>query len=458
VATDVTASRRANRQLTWLAHNDPLTGLSNRYRFRTRLAAQLAADDAPPLAVLCLDLDHFKGINDTLGHASGDALLRAVGERLRSAVRREDLVARLGGDEFAVLLPGVQDAGHATALAQAVIDALREPCDANGARVAVRTSIGIAFAPADGRDVDALLNHADMALYEAKAAGRGEVRCFRPEMATDNRRRLTLEQALRDALERRQLRLVFQPQVDFRSWRVTGFEALLRWRHDLLGEVSPSEFIAVAEDAGLMPAIGDWVLREACRQAAAWPEALTVAVNVSPVQLLSPRLAETAPAAAAQAGLVPQRLELEITESTFLRDTRATMEVLHALRRAGLRIALDDFGTGYSALGYLRRFPFDKLKIDRSFVRELLTRGDARAIVRTIVGLARTLRMEALAEGVEEPAHASVLERYGCNALQGYLVSRPLEAEAVADFLAGWRSDRRPQWADAPETAPLPLA
>jgi EAL domain-containing protein (putative c-di-GMP-specific phosphodiesterase class I) len=295
-------------------------------------------------------------------------------------------------------------------------------------------------------------------MYRAKDNGRNGAEFSTKEINARVRQSMELGNELRGALARAEFSVHYQPKANIVHGGVIGFEALLRWNNPRLGAVSPSDFVPLLEEHGLIVEVGEWVLREACRCAAAWPQKLTVAVNVSPVQLLSPRLAETAPAIAREAGLAPQRLELEITESTFLRDTRATMEVLHALRRAGLRIALDDFGTGYSALGYLRRFPFDRLKIDRSFVRELMTRADARAIVRTILGLTRTLRMQALAEGVEEPAHASLLDRYGCNALQGHLVSRPLEADRVAAFLTSWRPDRRPVWqVELPSTASMPL-
>ncbi len=437
VATDITAARKANLRLSWLAHNDALTGLANRHQFRSQLSAVLAG---PPsnFAVLCLDLDHFKSVNDTLGHAVGDALLQAVGERLRGVTRRSDVVARLGGDEFAVLM-AAGEIHEVEQLTQRVIEALRQPCLVHGLQLTTYASIGVALAPRDGQDVDTLLNHADLALYAAKAAGRNEALFFAPAMAASTRRRVALEQALRGSLARGELRLVFQPQARIDDWAVTGFEALARWRHPDLGDVPPSEFIPVAEECGLMPAIGDWVLAEACRQAAAWAQPLVVSVNVSPVQALGGGFVERVLATAQAAGLPAARLELEITESVFLQESPATLEALRALRAAGVRIALDDFGTGYSALAYLRRFPFDTLKIDRSFVRELATRGDARAIVKMILGLARTLGMHTVAEGVEEPAHAGVLQRYGCRTIQGYLVARPLPADEVAEFLRRWR-------------------
>ncbi|MFY7856231.1 MAG: putative bifunctional diguanylate cyclase/phosphodiesterase [Rubrivivax sp.] len=467
VATDITAARLANRQLSWLAHNDPLTGLANRHQLRTHLAAQLAVQlavppaaqpgaDAPPLAVFCLDLDHFKLINDTLGHSVGDALLQAVGERLRGVTRGSELVARLGGDEFAVVAP--VDAREAEQLGQRLLASLRVPCEVQGLQIAAHASVGVALAPRDGQDVDALLGHADLALYAAKAAGRNELRFFEPSMAASTRRRVVLEQALRHALARGELSLAYQPQVTIDDWQVTGFEALARWNHPELGAVSPAEFIPVAEDAGLMPALGEWVLAQACRDAVDWPQPLRVSVNVSPAQALGSQFVERVLATASQAGLSASRLELEITETVLLKEIGPTREALAALRSAGVRIALDDFGTGYSALAYLRRFAFDTLKIDRSFVRELATRGDARAIVKMILGLAHTLKMQTVAEGVEEPAHVSVLQRYGCVTMQGYLVARPMPADEVAPFLRLWRGPPAGGVIDAPPTDTMPLS
>lgn len=459
VAADVTETQHANRRLTWLAHFDPLTGLANRHQFRSELEGLVArgADPARPFAVLFLDLDNFKSVNDTLGHPVGDALLQEVAKRLLSCTRRGDTVARLGGDEFAIVLHHAASRAEVEQLARRVIGSLQAPCTVQGVRITVGTSIGAAVAPHDGHDIDSLLNHADLALYAAKSAGRGGFRFFEASMAAQTRRRLGVEQALRDALAQGGLTLQFQPQIDLARWRITGFEALLRWVDPELGEVPPAEFVPVAEEAGLIGAIGEWVLNEACRQAAHWPAELKLAVNVSPVQALSPDLVRTALAALQRHGIAPQRLELEITESVFLRETPATMQTLHALREAGMRIVLDDFGTGFSSLAYVRRFPFDALKIDRSFVRELLLRRDARAIVRMVVHLAHTLRMRTVAEGVEQPAHAAVLARYGCDAMQGFLAARPMAPEAIAAFLRAWPSQPRPLLDDAPQTDTMPL-
>ncbi len=442
VASDVTDARNADHQLRWLAHNDALTGLANRHQFR-QIATRRLAEGGAPLAVLCIDLDHFKTVNDSLGHATGDTLLRIVGERLVAVMRRSDVVARLGGDEFAVLMQA-NNPVEVELLCNRLLDALRVPCDIGGLSVNARASVGVAIAPQDGMDIDALMNHADLALYAAKQSGRDEVRFFTPELASTSRRRVAIEQALRKALAQGELRLVFQPLGSFADWQIVGFEALLRWRHPELGDVPPVEFIPVAEEAGLMPAIGGWVLDEACHHAARWPVALPVSVNVSAMQLMVPAFVERVKDAAFSAGLPLQRLEIEITESVLMQETRATGETLRALDRAGVRMALDDFGTGYSALSYLRRFPLHTLKIDRSFVLELATRSDAREIVKMIVGLARTLKMRTVAEGVEEPAHAALLARDGCDLMQGWLMSAPIEAAEVAPFLRGWSKRARP--------------
>ncbi|MDE2297907.1 MAG: EAL domain-containing protein, partial [Burkholderiales bacterium] len=347
---------------------------------------------------------------------------------------------------------------EATLLTQRLLEGMNARCEVQGAMVAVRASVGITMVPSEGGDVDALLEQADLALYAAKAGGGGECRVFEPHMAALMRRRQRIEQALRHALEREELSLVFQPQVDLATSRVIGFEALLRWRHAELGEVPPAEFVPVAEEAGLIRAIGQWVMAQACREAMRWPDALSVSVNVSPVQAMSHDLIEVAQAALHDSGLAANRLELEITESVFMNDSDATLAVLRALRESGIRIALDDFGTGYSSLAYLRRFPFDTLKIDRSFVRELMSRRDSQAIVKMIIGLAGTLRMKIVAEGVEEPAQAHMLERYGCDSMQGYLVARPMPADRVAGFLAEWEHLPRPAAPVALPSGMVPLA
>ncbi len=438
VVSDITDAYAADQRLKWLAHNDSLTGLGNRHQFRSRLADLLTRPEAPGecVAVIYADLDHFKSINDTLGHGVGDAVLKVVGARMLATVRQTDMVARLGGDEFAVLVPGVTRVEEVEQLCRRLLAAVTEPCDVAGLRHRVRCSMGVALAPQDGDDVDALLSHADLALYAAKSAGRNEVRFFTPDMASNTRRRVAVEEGLRDAVARDQFRLVFQPKIAVRSRHVLGFEALLRWRHPLLGDVAPSEFIPIAEDSGQMASIGQWVLDTACREAAAWPAPLAVAVNVSPVQAISGDLVGHVRGALVGAGLDASRLELEITESALLSETASSALVMHQLRASGCRIALDDFGTGYSALSYLRQFPFNALKIDRSLISELAARTDAQAIVRMIVGLAQTLELETVAEGVDDASQIEMLERYGCNSAQGYLISQPIPAADIPAFLA----------------------
>jgi len=455
VAADVTESQRTTEQLTYLAHFDALTGLMNRHRFRARVTELLEA--SADCVVLLLDLDHFKNINDTFGHAAGDTLLQEMARRLCAVLPPGAAVARLGGDEFAVALPGAADETTVADTARTLQTALHEPCDLQGATVSVRSSIGIAIARGDGLQIDALLNHADLALYAAKSDGRGKFCFFAPRMAAQTRRRISIESQLRGALARGEISVVFEPQVDLVRWQVTCFEALLRWKHPELGNVPPLEFIPVAEESGLILEMGDWVMREACRQAARWPESVYVTVNVSAVQVMNDGLVERLRRILAETALAPNRLELEITESTFLSETRSTLTVLHALHKMGVRIALDDFGTGYSSLAYLRSFPFHTLKIDSAFVRELMTRKDARAIVKTIIALAATLRMDTVAEGVEEPAQVNVLERYGCKAIQGHYMARPLTGDAVPAFLLDWAQRAHPEPHFDALTEPMPL-
>jgi diguanylate cyclase (GGDEF)-like protein len=460
VAADITEAQHANSQLTFLAHYDALTGLANRHQLRALLADLLTprAGLQPSCALLCLDLDHFKTINDTLGHAVGDGLLQEVARRLLACIRQSDIAGRLGGDEFVVILNNVKSSDEVTLLTRRLLERLHQPCEVQGAALSLRISIGVAMAPQDGMQIDTLLNNADLALYAAKSQGRGDFRFFAPQMATQTRRRMQIEHGLRDALAHGELQLVFQPQVSMHDWRVIGFEALLRWAHPELGEVPPAEFIPVAEEAGLILNMGDWVLREACLAAREWPEATHVSVNVSSVQAMSHDLCETIRRILEELGMPARRLELEITESVFLNESHATMHGLRALKELGLRIALDDFGTGYSSLAYLRRFPFDTLKIDHSFVRELMSRGDARAIVRSIVGLARTLNMNTVAEGVEETQQLDVLGGYGCGAIQGHFVAHPMPAAQVPAFLAAWARRSRPDPGHLRRTDSMPLA
>ncbi len=437
VATDITEKQLADRRLSWLANNDSLTGLVNRHQFRELLRALLQAPaSAPHLAVVCFDLDGFKQINDGRGHAAGDQLLAMFGQRLLANGRRSDTVARLGGDEFAMVLRGVRDEQEVRTLLDRLLPALSQPCDVQGRLESLRTSIGVALAPSDGTDVDTLLNHADLALYSAKHAGGNRYCFFHASLAEGNRRRAALAQALRGAVGRGEFRLEYQAQVATADRQICGFEALLRWRHPEHGEVLPAEFVPIAEHSGLMHEIGDWVLRTACDEAALWPRPVSVSINVSATQLNAEGFAERVVAAAAR--IRSERVELEVTESALIDDADAAVAALKSLRAQGFRTALDDFGTGYSALGYLRRFPFDTLKIDRSFIRDLTRDVEAQVLVDTILAMARALRMNTVAEGVETAAEAQMLRQRGCVALQGYLISRPLPSGAVAQFLSQW--------------------
>ena len=384
-------------------------------------------------AVLCLDLDRFKGVNDTLGHPIGDKLLIAAADRLRSCVREVDTIARLGGDEFAILQAYDDHPEHTAALARRICECMARPFEIDGHQVVVGSSIGIALAPDDGESPDDLLRNADMALYRAKADGRGIYRFFEPEMDARMQARRMLELDLRKALETNEFRLYYQPLVDMQSNEVSGFEALLRWPHANHGLVSPSDFIPVAEEIGLIVPLGEWVIRQACRDAARWPGDVRVAVNLSPAQFRSDNLVAIVFSALSRSGLKPNRLELEITENALLENSDATLTTLHALRDMGVRIAMDDFGTGYSSLSYLRSFPFDKIKIDGSFVRDLSGKADAAAIVNAVASLSRSLGMATTAEGVETDAQKALVKEAGYTEMQGFLFSEAIPADQVAE-------------------------
>jgi diguanylate cyclase (GGDEF)-like protein len=434
---DVTEQHQHQETIRHLARHDPLTDLPNRVFFgeeMSKLASHVRRRDHA--AVLCLDLDHFKVVNDSLGHATGDQVLVTVARRLREAVRDDDVVARIGGDEFTLLLRSVANPAEAGQIAARIVASLAQPMSIGGHQIVVGCSIGIARAPEDGVDAETLLQHADLALYRAKAEGRGVYRFFERDMDAALRRRRLLESSLTGALARGEFRLVYQPIVNLADARICSLEALLRWEHPERGLVPPAEFIPIAEETGLIVAIGEWVLAEACREAARWPEAVRIAVNLSAVQFRRPDVVGTIEQALSRAGLPAKRLEIEITESLLLADTDATFELLHRLRAMGVRIAMDDFGTGYSSLSYLRRFPFDKIKIDRSFMNGLSSEGDSAAIINAMIGLGRSLGMTTTAEGIETEEQLEAVRGQGCDEAQGYFFSRPLPASGI-DALLG---------------------
>ncbi len=431
VGSDITAAHRSDERIAYLARYDSLTDLPNRALFRETLAQACAQRGC--FALLCLDLDGFKAINDSFGHSTGDALLAAVAARLRASLREGDVVARLGGDEFAVLQAG-GDAEAAAILAQRLVDRVSEPFQLGGSVVSVGLSIGIAI-ECHGLAPDDFLHAADLALYHSKASGRGTWHFFEPDMALRAQEKHALQADLRQAIEHDELTLEFQPIIDIASGEVIGAEALARWLHPARGRVPPAEFIPAAEETGLIYPLGAWVLRHACKQAVDWASNTRVAVNLSPLQFRDPGLLDLVDEVLADTGLPPARLELEITESVFLDALDTTLACLHALRARGIHIALDDFGTGYSSLSYLRSFPFDKVKIDQSFVRDLGVSENALAIVQAIVGMAGSLGMRTTGEGVETPAQAELLQLIGCSQVQGYLYGRPCSADAFARFM-----------------------
>ena len=419
------------QRITQLAFNDVLTGLPNRTMFHQQLDQLFGASQGGAMFALhCLDLDQFKVINDTLGHPAGDSLLVEAARRLRYAARGH-FVGRLGGDEFVVLQSVGADRDAIDRLAREILTAIAQPLSIDGNELVPSTSIGIAIAPDDGGDGGTLLRNADLALYRAKEAGRGTYAFFEESLNQRAQERRQVESDLRLALERGELELHYQPLFDLEQNRICSFEALLRWNHPKRGLISPVDFIPIAEDTGLIVPIGAWVVREACAQAARWPEQIRIAVNVSPVQFHRGSLHDTILSALATSSLAPGRLEVEITESIFLEGSETTLRLLHALRSLGVRVALDDFGTGYSSLSYLQSFPFDKLKIDRSFIHNLLTREGATAIVHAITELANALGIETTAEGVEETAQLMELRAHGCSSVQGFLFAEPMTAADV---------------------------
>ena len=442
VGSDVTIVREHTLELTRLATIDPLTGLANRYQFNQRLAAHFTMPThVAHCMLMLLDLDHFKNVNDSLGHVAGDALLCEVAQRLKAQIEPDMLLARLGGDEFALMVEGTVDRERIRALGERLQRELQQPCVISDQRLEVQASIGVGLSPVDGDSAAGLLKASDMALYAAKAAGRNTLRFFAADMEAAARDRIELLAEMREGLERGQFVVHYQPQLDLRSGALLGFEALVRWQHPTRGLMSPARFIPLAEDSNLIVRLGQWVLRQACRDAATWPGALRVAVNVSAVEFDRSDVIQTVTEALHLSGLPSQRLEIELTESTLLQDSESLIQVLTSLRRLGVRTALDDFGTGFSSLAYLRRFPLDQLKIDQSFVSPLghpedtASTRNAEAIVQAIHGLAQALGMETTAEGVETPAQQQVLQRIGCHVGQGYLFARPMDQAQTADYI-----------------------
>jgi diguanylate cyclase (GGDEF)-like protein/PAS domain S-box-containing protein len=434
VIEDVTERKLAEKRIAHMAHHDALTDLPNRVLLRERLEQELAyARRGGQLAVLYIDLDHFKSVNDTLGHPTGDELLKAAADRLRGCLRDPDFIARLGGDEFAIIQTTLEQPADAAVLAQRLRDEMiRAPFELNSHHIVVDISVGIALAPIDSIDADQLLRSADMALYGAKSEGRGTYRFFAPEMDARMKKRRALVDDLRSALVNGEFELYYHPIVNVQNNQVSCCEALLRWHHPERGMLPPAEFIPVAEETGVMVPIGEWVLRQACIDAAVWPAGISVAVNVSPVQLTNEAWSHTVVGALAASGLSPHRLELEITESVLVRNSQATLRTLRQLRELGVRIVMDDFGTGYSSLSYLRSFPFDKIKIDRSFVDNVLNSADTLKIVHAIASLASGLNMITTAEGVETEQQLEIIRAAGCTEMQGYLFSPP---RPVAEIL-----------------------
>ncbi len=440
---DITEQRRSEAKIAHMAHHDALTGLPNRVLLGRQLDLALArVKRGEVVAAHFLDLDRFKNVNDSLGHAAGDKLLKLVAERLRSLVRDSDTIARMGGDEFAILQTGVAQPADAGAIAQRVIEVVSEPYEIEGQQVDIGTSIGIAIGPGDGAEPGQLMRNADLALYRAKSEGRGAFRFFEPEMDAQMQERRNMERDLRAALPAGQFELHYQPIVNLETNTISAFEALIRWRHPDKGLIAPGQFIGLAEEIGFIVPLGEWVLRRACATAATWPGDLKVAVNLSPAQFRSPGLVQVVVSALASSGLPASRLELEITETILLQDNETTLAMLFQLRELGVLIAMDDFGTGYSSLSYLQSFPFDRIKIDRSFIKNIGDGAGAINIVRAVVAMAKGLGMATTAEGVETTEQRESVTLEGCSEMQGFLFSKPLPADEIAGLYLAQRENK----------------
>jgi len=432
---DITERQRAEERVGHMARHDALTDLPNRVLLRERLEHELKrVKRGECLAVLCLDLDQFKGVNDTLGHPIGDELLKLVADRLRGCTREPDTIARLGGDEFAIIMTQMQKANDAATLSRRIRESIVKPYQIEGHQIVTDISIGISISPIDGTEPDELLKNADMALYGAKADGRGTYRFFELEMDARMKARRDLEMDLRKALNQKEFELYYQPLVNLQTNEITAFEALLRWKHPTRGTISPADFIPIAEETGLIIPLGEWVLKTACKETVNWPDHVKVAVNLSPTQLTNRNLVDVVKKALADSGLDACRLQLEITETVLLQNTFATLARLHELRKLGAQIALDDFGTGYSSLSYLRSFPFDKIKIDQSFIQDMSNGAEPLAIVNAVAGLAKCLNMISTAEGVETQQQMDTVQSIGCTEMQGYLFSRARPAKEIGQF------------------------
>jgi diguanylate cyclase len=436
---DLEARKRAEQDIRFLAHHDALTGIPNRGAFNKKLDHEIEAAIAggKKVAVLCLDLDRFKEVNDLFGHATGDRMLQSVARRVERLLDDNQTIARLSGDEFAIIVPGLTAAAVAGRIAENILEALRVGGEPTESDAAVSASIGIAVCPDDATDRQALLTHADTALYRAKHEGRGMYQFFVASMGAAAHDRRLLEHDLRQTVARKELRLVYQPLKEIRTGKIVGFEALLRWKHSTRGDVPPADFIPIAEETGAILPIGEWVLREACREAASWTEPLTVAVNVSAVQIHNADFAHLVHEILFQTGLTPSRLELEVTETALVRDLNRAVATLRRIKMLGVRIAMDDFGTGYSSLSNLRAFPFDKIKIDRSFIKSVNVNDQASAIVRSVLGLGRALGLPVLAEGVESVAELDFLDKESCDEAQGYLLGRPADIQTFRAVTSG---------------------